>query len=304
MLYHGVGSRTSGALVKLQPKGTQPPVFCVCSLGGTVLNQRPLALRLGADQPFYGLQAVDLDSKLGRPAAIEDYAAAYIAAMKEVAPRGPYIVGGHSFGGIVSFEIAQQLTGRGDEVGMLFILDSSLPNLDKGALDRLASVFAFLRGLPYVPAEALGQLRRDPEQLARALRQKLRFVAGKAKGPRPLEPRPAPLATGGTPGAMDVRDVVEMSHWPENNRRVAERHWRAVMGYRPRAYPGRITLFRSRFQSPFLGLGSMMGWDRVALGGVEVVRVPGGHLSVLLPPNVDVLAKRLLERLVRKRRAA
>jgi thioesterase domain-containing protein len=85
---------------------------------------------------------------------------------------------------------------------------------------------------------------------------------------------------------------------------VAERHWRAVMGYRPRAYPGRITLFRSRFQSPFLGLGSMMGWDRVALGGVEVVRVPGGHLSVLLPPNVDVLAKRLLERLVRKRRAA
>ena len=102
-----------------------------------MLNQRPLALRLGLDQPFYGLQALDLEAELGRPAAIEDYAAAYVAAMKQVAPRGPYVIGGHSFGGIVSYEIAQQLTSRGDEVALLFILDSALPNLDKSALDRL-----------------------------------------------------------------------------------------------------------------------------------------------------------------------
>lgn len=103
---------------------------------------------------------------------------------------------------------------------------------------------------------------------------------------------------------MDVRDVVEMSHWPENNKRVAARRWSAVLNYRPKVYPGRITLFRSRFQSPFLGLGSMMGWDRVALGGVDVVRVPGGHLSVLQPPNVDILARRFIERLRRQRRVA
>ncbi len=304
-LHLGIGSARSGAVVKLQPKGSQAPVFCVCSLGGTVLNQRPLATRMGEDQPFYGLQAIDLETQLGRPATIEDYAAAYIEAMKKVAPRGPYVIGGHSFGGIVSFEIAQQLTRRGDEVAMLFILDSSLPNLDKSALDRLACAFAFVRGLPYLPGEALSQIRRDPEQLARALRQKLRFVAGKAFGgaapaTQPAAaPQPEPAA-----GSLGVRDVVEMSHWPENNRRIAERHWRAVLAYRPEAYPGRITLFRSRFQSPFLGLGNMMGWDRVALGGVDVVRVPGGHLTVLQPPNVDVLARALRERLARKRRAA
>ena len=298
LLHSGVGSRRSGALVKLQPQGTRTPVFCVCSLGGTVLNQRPLALLLGEDQPFYGLQAIDLDAELGRSATIEDYAAAYVAALKKAAPRGPYVIGGHSFGGIVSFEIAQQLTSRGDEVAMLFILDSSLPNLDRGALDRLAGAFAFLRGLPYLPGEALNQLRRDPEQLARALRQKLRFVAGKAK---PAPPRPAEQGGQSPPG---LRDVVEMSHWPENNRRIAERHWRAVLAYRPKHYPGRVTLFRSRFQSPFLGLGNTMGWDRVALGGVDVVRVPGGHLTVLQPPNVQVLARHFRERLERRRRAA
>jgi aspartate racemase len=302
MLYLGVGSSRSGAVVRLQPRGERAPIFCVCSLGGTVLNQRPLALRLGDDQPFYGLQAIDLETRLGRPGTIEDYASAYVEAMKRVAPRGPYVVGGHSFGGIVSFEIAQQLTRLGDAVEMLFILDSSLPNLDKGALDRLAGVFAFLRGLPYLPGEAVTQLKHSPEQFARSLRQKLRFVAGKA---RTLRSRPE--AQGAAPDpqrAMDVNDIVEMSNWPENNRRIAERHWRAVLAYRPERYPGRITLFRSRFQSPFLGLGSTMGWDRVALGGVEVVRVPGGHLSVLQPPNVDVLAKRLRERLGRKHRAA
>lgn len=305
LLHQGVGSARSGALVKLQSRGTRTPIFCVCSLGGTVLNQRPLATCLGDDQPFYGLQAIDLDAQLGRPARIEDYAAAYITAMKTVAPHGPYVVGGHSFGGIVSFEIAQQLTQRGDEVAMLFILDSSLPNLDKGALDKLAGVFAFLRGLPWLPGEAVTQFRRDPEQLARALRQKLRFVAGRTLGTGPGR-KDASAASAGAPppGSMGVRDVVEMSNWPENNRRIAERHWRAVLEYRPRAYPGRITLFRSRFQSPFLGLGTLMGWDRVALGGVETVRVPGGHLTVLQPPNVEVLARRLAERLVRKRRAA
>ncbi|MEQ1892411.1 MAG: amino acid adenylation domain-containing protein, partial [Planctomycetota bacterium] len=308
VLHRGIGTERSSALVKLQPKGDETPVFCVCSLGGTVLNQRPLAVRL-PERPFYGLQALELDSRLGRPALIEDYAAAYIQAMKKVQPRGPYVIGGHSFGGIVSFEIAQQLQKGGDEVEMLFILDSSLPNLDKGALDRLACIFAFLRGLPYLPAETLQQLKSDPEHLTRALKQKLRFVArktGLASAPKPA-PGPRPLAApapANDPGSMRVADIVEMTNWPENNQRIAQRHWRAVQSYRPQPYPGRITLFRSRFQSPFLGLGSEMGWDRVAKGGVEVVRVPGGHLSVLQPPNVDVLARRFLERLMRRRRAA
>jgi amino acid adenylation domain-containing protein len=305
LLHQGVGTARSNPLVKLQPTGSRTPVFCVCSLGGTVLNQRPLAVALGPEQPFFGLQAVDLEPRLGRAATISDYAATYIEAMKTVAPQGPYVIGGHSFGGIVSFEVAQQLTARGDEVAMLFILDSSLPNLDKSALDRMACMFAFLRGLPYLPVEAWTQLRRDPDRLARTLKQKLRFVRGKARpaGSPPPAP-PVAAAPEQDPGSMRVADVVEMSSWPENNRRIAQRHWNAVLQYRPKAYPGRITLFRSRFQSPFLGLGNQMGWERVALGGVDVVRVPGGHLSVLQSPNVEVLARRLRERLGRSRASA
>jgi amino acid adenylation domain-containing protein len=88
-LHRGVGSAEASCLVKLQPRGRKPPVFCVCSLGGTVLNQRPLAVRLGSDQPFYGLQALNLDEELGRPAEIADYARRYIEVLRQVSPHGP-----------------------------------------------------------------------------------------------------------------------------------------------------------------------------------------------------------------------
>ena len=304
LLHRGVGAADSSALVKLQSSGTRPPVFCVCSLGGTVLNQRPLALRLGADQPFYGLQAIDLEAALGRRARIEDYAAAYIEAMKSVAPRGPYVVGGHSFGGIVSYEIAQQLQERGDEVALLFILDSALPNLDQRAMDRLGGVFAFLRGLAWVPTEAWSQLARDPAELGRTVRQKLRSVQARVRSRLGARASAPPAAELREPAGLEIGDIVELAHWPENNRKIAERHWQAVLEYRPRFFPGRVTLFRSRFQSPLLGLGTRLGWERVALGGVDVQPVPGGHLSVLEPPHVDVLARKLRALLQRRAQAA
>jgi thioesterase domain-containing protein len=220
------------------------------------------------------------------------------------------VIGGHSFGGVVSYEIAQQLRAAGQEVAMLFILDSALPNLGRrGLADRAASVLACLRGLPYAPSALARQLRQDPERFRRDAWHKLRFTGSKVLA-RIAPRRPAAAAPGaGKPsdalrGVLDVAAVVEMTNWPENNRRIAERHYRAVLAYRPEPYAGRVTLFRSRFQSPFLGLGFRMGWERVARGGVEVLTVPGGHLSMLVPPAVDVLADKMRSALAGTRAGA
>jgi len=306
-LHKGVGGSASTSLVKLQPRGDRTPVFCVCSLGGTVLNQRPLAMGFAPDRPFFGLQALHLESELGRPPDIEDYARRYIEVIRQVHPEGPYVIGGHSFGGVVSYEIAQQLTSAGHEVRMLFILDSALPNLGPRRLtDRAASLLACLRGLPYAPGAIATQIRSDPGGFRRDSLHRLAFAGKKvmsrlrrkkavqreARANRASDARPVN-------GAMELRDIVEMTHWPENNRRIAERHYRAVLAYEPAPYAGKVTLFRSRFQSPFLGLGFQMGWDRVARGGVDVVAVPGGHLTLLRPPNVNVLAAKMREALER-----
>ncbi|HET9208875.1 MAG TPA: thioesterase domain-containing protein, partial [Thermoanaerobaculia bacterium] len=86
--------REISLLVDLQPERTaaagRPPFFCVHPIGGAVLSYRHLALGLGGEQPFYGIQAAGLaggDAVDDLPAMASQYAAAVEAA----APHGPYL---------------------------------------------------------------------------------------------------------------------------------------------------------------------------------------------------------------------
>ena len=36
-----------------------------------------------------------------------------------------------------------------------------------------------------------------------------------------------------------------------------------------------------------------MGWDRLALGGLQVFEVPGDHVSMMSDPSVATLARQL-----------
>jgi thioesterase domain-containing protein len=92
-----------------------------------------LAQCLGKDRPFYGLQAQGLDGETQPLESVEEIASQYIEAIETVQPVGPYFLGGHSFGGQVVFEMAQQLQSKG-QVAYLTILDTSAP---VSQLDRL-----------------------------------------------------------------------------------------------------------------------------------------------------------------------
>ena len=53
-------------------------------------------------------------------------AADYVTEIRRVQPHGPYFLAGHSFGGRVSFEIAQQLVRAGESVSFLGLIDTGL----------------------------------------------------------------------------------------------------------------------------------------------------------------------------------
>src|SRR5262249_11903943 len=97
------------SLVAIQPSGSRPPFFFVHGHGGNVVRFRDLAHHLGPDQPFFGLQAVGLDGKQPAYTRMEEIAAHYLREIRAVQPAGPYYVGGFCFGGLVAFEMAQQL---------------------------------------------------------------------------------------------------------------------------------------------------------------------------------------------------
>ena len=111
-------------LVGIHLSGSRRPFFCVHPAGGSVLGYAGLSRRLGPDQPFYGLQHPGLDSESRLYTRIEEMASDYLATLRAVQPEGPYLLGGWSFGGIVAFEMAQQLEAEGQKVALLALLDS------------------------------------------------------------------------------------------------------------------------------------------------------------------------------------
>jgi amino acid adenylation domain-containing protein len=117
----------STTLVAIQPNGSKPPFFCAPGRDGNNLQYRELALCLGPDQPFYGLQAPGLDGIQTPLTRIEDIASDYIKGIRTRQPEGPYFLGGMCFGGLVAFEMARQLTGQGQKTALLALIDTPVP---------------------------------------------------------------------------------------------------------------------------------------------------------------------------------
>ena len=114
-------------MVPIQPAGSRPPVFAVPGLGGIVVAFNNLAMLLGSDQPFYGLQPRGLDGRLAPFETVEVMAEHYLAEVRTVQPHGPYRLVGVCMGGLVAFEMAQRLRAEGEEVAFLALLDVRPP---------------------------------------------------------------------------------------------------------------------------------------------------------------------------------
>ncbi|MGC2475198.1 MAG: amino acid adenylation domain-containing protein [Candidatus Sulfotelmatobacter sp.] len=112
------------SLVTIQPEGSKPPFFCVHGVGGNVVGFHELAKRMKPDFPFYGLQSQGLDGKSDLLTTIESMAAHYLKEIRGVQPNGPYHLGGFSMGGLVAYEMAQQLVAAGEEVGLVALFDT------------------------------------------------------------------------------------------------------------------------------------------------------------------------------------
>ncbi|HSL02297.1 MAG TPA: alpha/beta fold hydrolase, partial [Nitrospiraceae bacterium] len=114
------------SLVAIQPSGAATPIFMVPGVGGNVLVFAQLARLLGSDQPFYGLQARGLDGKETPFTSVPEMAKHYIAEIRAVRPQGPYVVLGICTGGLIAYEMAQQLLEQG-EVVTLVMMDTWHP---------------------------------------------------------------------------------------------------------------------------------------------------------------------------------
>ncbi|MGK3959668.1 type I polyketide synthase [Sorangium sp. So ce118] len=268
----GRGAPRRSLLVPIQPEGSGAPFFCVHPFGGPVLCYADLARRLGTARPFYGIQARGLDDDAEPDDRIEVMAARYIEAIRAVQPSGPYLLGGWSLGGLVAFEMANQLERGGERVALLALIDgyTSVHNTPERRRWQLVESARMI--LPDRSVDELGEL--DEDALAELV------LDGAARGGAP-----------GFTGAV---------------KRLAAAHSRAVRSYAIPCYAGRVLYFRAAQQpaecpfglppepygtlyQPIAGLSSLP---------IEIEEAPGSHYSMLREPHVGALAERLKEHIV------
>ncbi|MBW4560438.1 MAG: amino acid adenylation domain-containing protein [Mojavia pulchra JT2-VF2] len=267
---------TWSSLVPIQPKGSKPPLFCVHGVGGEVLCFRELAMHLGTDQPFYGLQPQGLDGKQPPLTRVEDMAAHYIQEIQTIQPVGPYFLSGYSFGGNVAFEMAQQLHRQGQQVALLVMFDSCRPGYDV-RLPFVKRLAQHLNNLLQLGPDYLWQRTQVWRKWSQHLLKSI-IYSFKQKSQRYLN--------------------VQSYLWDtDRHLEITDANVAAISKYTFQPYPGRAVLFRTDDQLRVNAVGiqydPQFGWGDIVTGGLDIHRIPGSHFSLLNEPYVQVVAEKL-----------
>lgn len=116
---------TIHAIQEPQPGGAQQPFFFLHGdWTGGAFYCYTLSRVCGREQPFYALEPYTFKSEEPVP-SIAAIATAHIAALRNVQPTGPYMLGGFCNGGLVAYEMAQQLYAAGEQVDLLLLVTPS-----------------------------------------------------------------------------------------------------------------------------------------------------------------------------------
>ena len=242
---NAVGQR-GNCLVPIRSSGARPSFYCVHGIGGDVLELMDLARHLHPDQPFYGIQAIGLTT-------VEEMAAHYIGAIREQQPQGPYYLGGSSFGGLVAYEMARQLTVAGQPVGMVAMFDTSTPDAVARPPRRI-DTFLYACSLHW----------NNPKLLTP--RERVAWLRKRASGSGRL---------------------------PEPARAIQKAGRQAAALYVPGEYSGDVTLFRATYQPSWIVSDRTLGWKALVKGEIRVYDTPGHHADLIRNPRARVLAQQL-----------
>ena len=274
LLSKSAGSPAHPSLAVFRREGSRSPLFVVHSIGGEVLEYYHLSRLLGDDQPFYGLQ-----SPLGIPTgdenrSIEEMAGQYLKAVRGIQPEGPYLLGGFSWGGLVAFEMAQQLRRQNQKVALLAIVDSDPPytvRVKPRIEDEASFLVQALRGL--APADDGGVFPEAEQQELMVSDQPYQHALGRLKRWGIID-----KDLGQETGEAYIRSYVK--------RYMAR--IKAHGDYEARVYPGKITFFRAQPEPK-----KAYGWSRFSTEPLSIREISGPHWSILKDPHVQVLAQQL-----------
>ena len=267
---------TWSSLYAIQPQGSKPPFFWIHGE-----NSDPFLPRyLGSDQPLYGVRHQSEDGKPARYTTVRDIAEHYLSEIRAAHPHGPYLLGGYCVGGMVAFEIAQQLKKLNEDVALLVMLDPANPN---------AGEFSASSALPVPDYSANGKSLRS--KVSRHLgilaslksNEKIRYILEKAVG------KARELVMNITSRNKTVKRAVYKTclalGYPIppsfRSRYILDVYDQAVLNYAPKVYPDRLVVLKAAYEC------DATRWESLAAGGLEVHEISGDHTTILKEPYMQ-----------------
>jgi thioesterase domain-containing protein/acyl carrier protein len=272
-------------IVPFNEHGKGPPLYLVHSMGGEVASFRHLARLLGPEQRFCGIQVPPEMQNAEFASSIESIASYYVDALLAFQADGPFLLGGWSVGSTIALEMAQQLTAQGRTVELLIALDGAPFNTHSGtSLWNPRYYWQLVRNFPYWVADDV-LLDFSVSQWVRRVRSKI--VA--------LSEALANVRHGRRESAHQVAGFMNVAGYSPGHIGFMNALYRALCAYGPQPYPGRVLVYKSRTQPLYHLLEVERAWQALA-SDVEVVIVPGTHISIVREPYIGKVAEDLRQR--------
>jgi thioesterase domain-containing protein len=265
-----VRDESQSTLVAIQPGGTRPPLYLVHNVCGGIDCYKVLSKALGPDQPVYAFRHAFDESE--RELGIQELASIYIRDLLAFDHTGPHLLGGYSFGGLVAFEMAQQLEARGQRPAMVVMLDTWLPSyrttLSVGEQAQIFSRNARALGLKYI----WGKIVNKRHYWQRLAKNEFLQIAGWAF-----------KRIGCNPPAI-VREA-----------RVERVNMGSLWAYRPAYYAGYVLhMFCKDRQETLSKRGDpYLGWGILKDAHLEMYPIASDHSSLLKEPSTFLIAQYL-----------
>ncbi len=270
---HKESAKTWQSLVQIKTGSpTKAPLFCMHAIWGNILFYRNFAQYLETDRSVYGLQSKGLDGQYPLCTSIPEMAANYIQEIQRVQPQGPYLLTGFSLGGLIAFEVAQQLQAQGQEIQLLALLDPASPTLTTSDADINAVAQTSLL------TKTVSHLRT---MLKLSLKDQITYVWER-------------LYWNLTVGHANMLRKAYLRYIKRSitELRLLDVFWANYLtqfSYIPKQYVGKVTLFKST--DPGIGGedNSESEWKFLASDGVDIESMPGSHIEIMEEPNVTIL---------------
>ncbi len=268
---------TPNNILPFQTGGSLIPFFCFPASSLDPYYLRHLSKSLGTEQPFYVVCPPD-PIRGNRLVKMEGRAEQAISAIRAVRPSGPYVIGGHCYGGVLAFETTRQLLAQGEQVMPLVLLDVPAPGYPKvvRSWTRYVAESARMAASWARRERALktGEFRKHLQRLKQLGARKLKGHAGRA-----------------FPSMATRDDVAALGQFEVNSMALAE--------YVLKDFPAPILHFIAADEAVSTRVldDPRYGWRDFARGGMDFLSVRGGHNSMLGAEHAPALALELRRRL-------